>query len=130
MTSHEARQLPLEETDTPNPETIPTKIRRVLTPSTGYKLEQDAVKLAKQDKNAPSTTTARLSKLQTLAVTNSMQFQNLQTGRIMDWDKLFIVRVQSRPKPQIIALVPLYDLFNLFFLLLPSPLKHRSRHST
>jgi hypothetical protein len=37
LTAHEARQMVMEEIDTPDLEAIPTMIRRVLIPSTGYK---------------------------------------------------------------------------------------------
>ena len=53
------------------------------------------------------------SKVQTTAAITSMQFQNLQMGKIMSWGNLFIARVQSRPKLEVRALVPMYDLFNL-----------------
>jgi hypothetical protein len=90
MTSYDARKMPLHQIVMQNPEAIPTGVRRALIPSTGYKLVQDAANLAKQDKMWPS-----INGLQTNTVIESMKFSPLQMGMIMEWDKLFIVRVQS-----------------------------------
>ena len=108
MTAHEAMQMELEKIDTPDLELIPTRLRRVMIPSTWYKLVQDVINLAKQDNMFPATI-----KVQTSAVIKSMQSQNLQMGKIMEWKYLFIAMVQSRPKLEVRGLVSMYDLFNL-----------------
>ena len=79
-----------------------------MIPSTWYKLVQDMINLAKQDSMFPATI-----KVQTSSVINSMQSQNLQMGKIMEWKYQFIAMVQSRPKLEVRGLVSMYDLFNL-----------------
>ena len=105
MPAHEAMQMELKDIATPNPEVIPKLIRRIIIPRTGHGLVKDVINLAKQARMSPST-----NKIQTTAVTNSMQFQTCQMGTIMQWENMFIAVVVSRPKLEVCALVPLYDL--------------------